>query len=87
MWETFDQPDETNLNDPVKSAAEAEKDLKDLLASSMNDTNISINLEDAIVPGFSDEIRLLPHQIVGRMWMRDREAGKKRGGILADDMG
>ena len=87
MWETFDAPDEANLYDPVRSAADAEKDLHDLLASSMNDENVAVNMEDAIVKGFRDEITLHPHQVVGRVWMREREQGKKRGGILADDMG
>ncbi|KAG6884090.1 hypothetical protein C0993_001491 [Termitomyces sp. T159_Od127] len=48
-----------------------------------------INMDDATVKGFRDDIRLLPHQIVGRTWMKEREdPSKKRfGGILADDMG
>ena len=87
MWETFDDPEEANLYDPVKSAADAEKDLHDLLSSSMNDTNVVVNMEDAVVKGFAEGIKLHPHQIVGRAWMKDREQGKKRGGILADDMG
>lgn len=87
MWETFDEPDEANLYDPVKSAADAEKDLHDLLASSMNDSSVAVNMEDAVVKGFAEDIKLLPHQIVGRIWMKEREQGKKRGGILADDMG
>lgn len=30
---------------------------------------------------------LLPHQVQGVHWLRDREKGKKRGGLLCDDMG
>jgi SNF2 family DNA or RNA helicase len=86
-WETFDEPEFDNLYDPLKSAGEAEKDLQELLQSSMNDTNLTVDMNDAIVEGFAEDIRLLPHQIVGRLWMRERESGKKRGGILADDMG
>jgi hypothetical protein len=41
------------------------------------------------VPGFRENIRLMPHQVLGRQWMRDREdvTKKRAGGILADDMG
>ena len=48
-----------------------------------------INMDDAMVKGFREDIRLLPHQIVARAWMKEREdPSKKRfGGILADDMG
>ncbi|KAJ6455500.1 SNF2 family N-terminal domain-containing protein [Mycena vitilis] len=46
-------------------------------------------MADALVPGFRTNIRLLPHQVIGRAWMRTREdlAEKRAGGILADDMG
>ncbi|KAJ6490632.1 SNF2 family DNA-dependent ATPase [Mycena vitilis] len=72
------------------SPAQAEAALRDLMASDSNaDTEIEINPEDAIVPGFREGIVLMPHQILGRTWMRDREdvAKKRAGGILADDMG
>jgi SNF2 family DNA or RNA helicase len=46
-----------------------------------------IDMSKAIVEGFREGIRLLPHQVVGRDWMAERESGKKYGGILADDMG
>ena len=50
--------------------------------------SVDIDLEEGIiVPGFWEGIKLLPHQIVGMAWMKDRETGKKAGGILADDMG
>lgn len=87
LWETFDDPTTDNLYDPKKSAAEAERDLQDLLKSSMNDAVVDIDERDAIVNGFQDNIKLLPHQVIGRKWMADRESGKKAGGILADDMG
>lgn len=41
--------------------------------------------EDAVVDGLS--VKLMPHQIQGYHWMRKREAGESKGGILADDMG
>ncbi|KKY24365.1 putative snf2 family helicase [Phaeomoniella chlamydospora] len=48
--------------------------------------------EDGTVEGL--KVKLLPHQIDGVSWMRDKETGTKktrgvhpRGGILADDMG
>lgn len=53
----------------------------------MNDDVIDIAAQDAIVDGFQEGIKLLPHQVIGRKWMTERESGKKAGGILADDMG
>ncbi|KAK7040722.1 hypothetical protein VNI00_009628 [Paramarasmius palmivorus] len=71
--------------------AEAEKALRDLMGGAMNEDSVEVhfNEDDAIVDGFKDEIRLLPHQIVGRKWMKEREDPKQKrfGGILADDMG
>ncbi|KAJ7766803.1 SNF2 family DNA-dependent ATPase [Mycena metata] len=72
------------------SPAQAESALRDLMASDSNaDQTTEIDPEDAIVEGFHEDIRLMPHQILGRMWMRDREdvTKKRAGGILADDMG
>ncbi|TDL20620.1 hypothetical protein BD410DRAFT_725354 [Rickenella mellea] len=88
LWETFDEPADLGLYDPRKSAADAEKDLKDLLQDSMNDVAFEgVDMSLAHVQGFREGITLMPHQIVGRVWMKDRETGKKNGGILADDMG
>jgi hypothetical protein len=44
-------------------------------------------MSQALVEGFRDGIVLMPHQVLGRAWMKERETGKKTGGILADDMG
>lgn len=41
--------------------------------------------EDARVPGMA--VPLMRHQTQGYKWMKQREAGKYKGGILADDMG
>lgn len=35
----------------------------------------------------SQVCNLLKHQSEGVAWLKSREQGKKRGGILADDMG
>jgi len=71
-------------------STETEKALRELVGNSMNeDVQVEVDMEDAIVTGFRDGIRLLPHQILGRKWMKDREDVSKKctGGILADDMG
>jgi hypothetical protein len=93
-WEAFNRADadEEHLHDPKKSATDAEKDLKEFFQQAFDgredgEEEEPIDMADAIVDGFQDDVTLLPHQIVGRKWMAEREAGKKRGGILADDMG
>jgi hypothetical protein len=87
-WETFNLQDEGHLYDPRTSAAEAEKALRQLVEDSHNDKeDDEIDMSQAIVEGFRDGIVLLPHQVLGRAWMKERETGKKAGGILADDMG
>ena len=87
LWETFAEPDVEHLHDPLTSAADAERALQDLLSQSMNDVNEEIDMQLAEVKGFREGVKLLPHQVVGRLWMKERETGKKLGGILADDMG
>lgn len=74
----------------MMSTSDAEKALRDLMGGAMNDdVGTEIDMDEAIVEGFQDGIELLPHQILGRAWMRDREdlTKKRTGGILADDMG
>ena len=39
---------------------------------------------DEVVPGFAEDILLLPHQIKGTKWMKKAEEGPNKGGILAD---
>lgn len=79
-------------DNPLMTSSDAEKALRELMSGGMNqelDEDIEIDLEQATVPGFNEGFKLLPHQIIGRAWMRDREdpAKKRTGGILADDMG
>lgn len=74
------------------SAGEAEKALRDLMGGGMNqelDVDVEIDMSQATVEGFKAGITLLPHQVLGRAWMKDREdfTRKRTGGILADDMG
>jgi hypothetical protein len=60
------------------------------MSGGMNqDVEAEVNMEEAVVKGFKEGITLLPHQVLGRAWMRDREdiTKKRTGGILADDMG
>jgi hypothetical protein len=87
-WETFNLQEEANLYDPRTSAVEAEKALRQLVEDSHNDNqDDEVDMSQAIVDGFKDGVKLLPHQVLGRVWMKERETGKKTGGILADDMG
>ncbi|KZT22942.1 hypothetical protein NEOLEDRAFT_1157534 [Neolentinus lepideus HHB14362 ss-1] len=80
--------EERYLYDPKKTAEEAEKDIRALCEDTLaQKDSVEVDMSLAIVPGFKDGIKLLPHQILGRTWMTEREQGKSRGGILADDMG
>lgn len=84
----LEDPSTAYMYDQKKTVQEAEKDLKDLVAQSINDNvEEEIDMSLADVEGFKENVKLLPHQIIGRKWMADRETGKKAGGILADDMG
>jgi hypothetical protein len=40
-----------------------------------------------VLPKTKQKCELKRHQIDGVAWLKSREKGKKRGGILADDMG
>jgi hypothetical protein len=67
---------------------ESDKALRELLTGAMNDKDTEIDMDEAVVEGFDASFRLLPHQVLGRKWMREREDPEKKrfGGILADDM-
>lgn len=64
---------------------EAQTAMRDLLSGAVGAIDITnVDMKDAVVDGFDDNFRLMPHQIQGRAWMKERETGKKAGGILAD---
>ncbi|KAL8278389.1 hypothetical protein RQP46_009281 [Phenoliferia psychrophenolica] len=65
------------------SAVDQEAALKTLLESAMDLTDVDTTGE----PPAGLVTKLFPHQILGLHWLKDRESGKKRGGILGDDMG
>ncbi|RWA10520.1 hypothetical protein EKO27_g4581 [Xylaria grammica] len=78
--------------DPKKAAA----DIKALLEGSLEDDDEDLPKDETTEDKFRVEglkVRLLPHQVEGVEWMRNRELGpvKKgkvpKGGLLADDMG
>lgn len=79
--------DAEGIDGPKMSTEDTDKALRELMSDVGQHVDTEIDMEDAIVPGFKDSIKLLPHQVLGRKWMADRETGKRNGGILADDMG
>ena len=70
-----------------KSATQLEDDVKDLFKGTAVNHEVEIKEGDDVVEKFSDDFRLLRHQIQARVWMKERETGGSHGGILADDMG
>jgi hypothetical protein len=70
-----------------KSATQIEDDVKDLFKGTAVNHEVEIKEGGDIVDKFTDDFRLLRHQIQARVWMKERESGNSRGGILADDMG
>ena len=70
-----------------KSATQIEDDVKGLFKGTAVNHEVEIKEGDDIVEKFVDGFRLLRHQIQARVWMKERESGSSRGGILADDMG
>nr|XP_019049476.1 hypothetical protein I302_03265 [Kwoniella bestiolae CBS 10118]OCF28406.1 hypothetical protein I302_03265 [Kwoniella bestiolae CBS 10118] len=69
---------------------DADKHMQELLSGAIGDGEGEIDDHgdgDDVIEGFADGIKLMPHQVRGVKWMRQRESGRKYGGILADDMG
>ncbi|KAG8906365.1 hypothetical protein FRB99_007049 [Tulasnella sp. 403] len=69
--------------DYIRRQDETQKELMDLVQSAMG-ADMEVDMEKAHVEGFAKGIVLLPHQVQGRVWMAERESGKKAGGILSD---
>ncbi|KAG0140768.1 hypothetical protein CROQUDRAFT_664734 [Cronartium quercuum f. sp. fusiforme G11] len=67
------------------SPQNAEDALRELVEGMYEGDMDGVDVDAAMPEGLN--CKLLPHQVVGVNWMRSREEGKKRGGILADDMG
>lgn len=62
-----------------------EEQMRELLAGAVGDGEDDYGGEgDNKVEGFAKDMVLMPHQVRGVRWMRERESGRKRGGILAD---
>lgn len=74
----------TPLESGHVSAADRDKQIQSML-SGMVTVMEKVDLNRSRVPGM--ECMLLPHQVQGVDWMRRREHGAAKGGILADDMG
>jgi len=70
-----------------KSATQIEDDVKGLFKGTTVNHEVEIKEGDDVVERFTNDFRLLRHQIQAREWMKQRETGGSRGGILADDMG
>ena len=68
---------------------DADKQMQELLSGAVGDGEDNMGDEKITegedqIEGFADDMRLMPHQVRGVRWMRQRESGRKYGGILAD---
>ncbi|PSS03487.1 SNF2 family N-terminal domain-domain-containing protein [Coniella lustricola] len=95
---TTSSPKAAYLDQPFYTdPAKADADLKALLEGGLDDEdddeegNKQAHHDDGTIEGI--EVKLLPHQVEGVKWMKNRELGPvksgkvPKGGILADDMG
>ncbi|KAG0285547.1 hypothetical protein BGZ96_010207 [Linnemannia gamsii] len=70
------------------TVAEAEKELRDLLANiQAAEEEIAPQDRTGTPEGMAASIALLEHQKIGLTWLQKMEEGTNRGGILGDDMG
>ncbi|WRT64369.1 uncharacterized protein IL334_001301 [Kwoniella shivajii] len=79
-------------DDMARFHGDADRHMQELLSGAIGDGEGEMGDEgtnegDDLVDGFADGVKLMPHQVRGVKWMRQRESGRKYGGILADDMG
>jgi hypothetical protein len=63
---------------------DSEKHMRELLSGAIGEVEVDVKDGDDVVEGFSESVRLMPHQVMGVKWMRGREKNRKYGGILAD---
>jgi hypothetical protein len=69
------------------TSAEAEKELRDLLANiQAAEEEIAPQDRTGTPEGMAANIALLEHQKIGLTWLQKMEEGTNRGGILGDDM-
>ncbi|SPO40446.1 related to ULS1  len=81
--DVLDEPEPSAFGGPTISSEDRDKQLQDMVAHMVN--VIDVDISKAKVDGM--KCMLLPHQIQGVQWMKEREMGKYKGGILADSMG
>nr|KIR45923.1 hypothetical protein I312_04893 [Cryptococcus bacillisporus CA1280] len=79
-------------DDYTRYNGDAEKHMQELLSGAIGDGEDEMGDDgmkegEDTVEGFAKGIKLMPHQVRGVRWMKQRETGRKYGGILADDMG
>jgi hypothetical protein len=82
-----DEPPPQDFEYSNMTSSEREQQLQDMLSSMVNPPEAGdIDFETAKrVKGLKCD--LMPHQVAGLLWMKEREGGRFKGGILADDMG
>ncbi|WVO16853.1 hypothetical protein L204_104539 [Cryptococcus depauperatus] len=78
--------------DLVRYNGDSDQHMQELLSGAIGDGENEIGDDgvkegEDVVEGFAKDIRLMPHQVRGVRWMKQREKARKYGGILADDMG